>query len=75
MILKNSEGREIEITVRGAEDDVQIDSAQYVDSGEEVPDSEIDWIMDNCGDELYQAYMERCIDMACALHDRMKDGD
>ena len=62
--ILDSQGREVEVSVSGAEDDVQIDEISYVDSDEEVPESEVEFIMDNYQDALYEKWLDRQIGRA-----------
>lgn len=71
--VKNAFGREIELSVCGAQDDVQIDECYYVDGDDEVTNEDIDFIYHTYGDELYGAYMEHAIDRAEHLYDLMND--
>ena len=61
MKFKNQAGREIEISVFGKyADDIQIGDASFVDGSpnEEVPDSDLDFIMENHADDVYQLWYE-----------------
>ncbi len=57
LTVKNESGREIEISVYGDSDDIQIDEAYFADdvSGEEeVPDSDIQYVMSAYQDRIYK---------------------
>lgn len=59
MILKNELGEEILVTVSGKyEDDIQIESAEFVSRNGEVPDEDIEFLQDKFADEIYEAWME-----------------
>jgi len=64
MILKDKNNREVEVGVYGEYDDVQIDEAVYVDTGEDASDEVVDYLMSTYGDELFEAFQERQIDRA-----------
>lgn len=63
MIVKNKDGREIEIeSVYGKyDDDIQIEEAYYVDTGEEVSEKDIDYIMDAYSSEIYDMWFQNGI--------------
>jgi hypothetical protein len=76
MIVKDSTGREVYITVYGRYiDDIEIDEAYYMDDESDVPNDEIDFILDNYASEIEEAWMDRQCSMAEDLMDRMKEGD
>jgi len=62
MLVKNNDGREIEIHVYGNHsDDIQIDEAFYLDSNDDVTDEDIEYIMDYYADDIYlQWYENKC---------------
>lgn len=65
MLVKDRQGREIEITVFGtAADDVQINEAFYLFSDEDVSESTIDYILDTYGAELEQEWFESQVSRA-----------
>lgn len=60
MIVKDKAGREIEISVYGRyEDDIQIDSAQYVDGDDEVSEETCEYIYEHYQSELYEAWFDQ----------------
>lgn len=61
MIFKDKTGRVIDISIYGARDDIQIDSAVYEDTGEDVPDEVIDYLYDHYSDALYELCEENAI--------------
>lgn len=70
MKAKDSQGREVEVTLYGADaDDIQIASAEYTDPGLEptVEESEIHWIEREYAAEIYEHWIE---DRICAAEDR-----
>lgn len=59
MIVKDKQGREIEINIYGTdEDDLQIDYAAYMDSEEEVDDETIEYLLEAYADEIYTEWIE-----------------
>lgn len=64
LTLKDKDGREVELSVYGQHDDVQIDEAYYTDTGEDVPDNVVDYLMDTYGDKLFEAFQENQVDRA-----------
>lgn len=59
MLVKDSSGRDVEIEIGGSySDDIQIESASYLDSDEEVIDSEIDFIMDRYADKIEEEFIQ-----------------
>jgi len=74
MIIKDKNNQEIEIFVYGNEpDDIQIESATYVDTGLDVPDDIIDWILEHYSDLIYENWMDRMIMRAENFKDSMED--
>lgn len=63
MTLTTRDGREVEVTVMGESDDVQIDKAKY-DDGADVPDDVVDQLLEDNGDALYEAWQEQARDQA-----------
>ena len=65
MICHLSNGRVVEIAgVYGAEDDIQISEASYVDSDEEVAEEDLAEIYESYGAELYEAWFDRQVSRA-----------
>lgn len=60
MLVKDEKNNEIEIEVSGKySDDIQIDSAEYVDETlGEVMEETIDYILDNYQDTLYEKWID-----------------
>jgi len=59
MILTLKDGREVELEVGGKySDDIQVESAFYVDNGLEVIDSDVEYLQENYGDEFYEEWYE-----------------
>lgn len=69
MSIKDSQGREVDILVSGHGDEIEIEYIQYVDSEVEVPDSEVDFIMDAYAGELEMMALERAIGAAEAYYE------
>lgn len=65
MTLRTKDGREVEITHIEAEygEGVYHIEGECLD-GSELSDSDIDYLLDTYGDDLYQDWYERRIDMA-----------
>jgi hypothetical protein len=60
MRVKDSKNNIIEIEVFGySSDDIQIESAVYEESGEEVSEEVIEYIEKHYAEELYEAWFER----------------
>lgn len=65
MIVRLKDGNEVEIlSVSGADDDVQIDEAMYINSDEFVSDSDLEEVYSDHGDELHTMWVDRCISKA-----------
>lgn len=65
MILKDNIGREIEVEISGSDfDDVMIETAVYVDTGEELLDDAINTLQDDNYGTLCIAWNEYMIDEA-----------
>ena len=70
MLVKNKNGREIEVTVGGTTD-VGILDAEFTDgSTAHVPDDDIHYIMNKYSDELYLAWIENKTAQADFREDR-----
>jgi len=72
MRVFNQAGDTVNITVGGRySDDIQINSAEFEMHPElDVPDTDIEWILENHADEIYQEWLENRIDeaeLACEL--------
>lgn len=63
-------GREVEIEVSGYGDDLIIESGYYVDTGEDLTDDELDYLMNAYGCDIAQRQEDRYAD---DLYDRMND--
>lgn len=63
-------GREVDITVSGYGDETIIESGYYTDTGEELTDDEMDYLMNAYGCDIVQAQADRYAD---ALYDLMND--
>lgn len=62
MILKNEQGREIELSVGGgSDDDIEITDAGYIDNGEDASDEDVDYLYENYPDALYEAWYQSMI--------------
>ena len=65
MLVKDSNGRECEISVYGRfDDDIQIDSAVYTDDGTDVPDDQVEFLYDHYASEIYEHWFENQIGAA-----------
>lgn len=67
MIVKNAQGREIEIDgISGPSDDIQIEACYYVDTPEhhEVDQDDIDYILDRYAAELEESWVQQCVCLA-----------
>jgi hypothetical protein len=65
MLVKDSKGLGVEISVYGScDDDIQIDSAVYVSTGLDVDDTEIDFIQDTYASEIYDYWFENQVGAA-----------
>lgn len=65
MILKDQDGRDVELYVSGRyEDDITIDEIYYLDSSDDVSDETIDYIYDTYAEEIYQCWYEKQIGAA-----------
>ena len=62
--LVDKSGREVELSVYGQHDDIQIDEAYYADTGEEAPNDVVDFLMDTYGDELYEYFIDQQVGRA-----------
>lgn len=75
MIATLANGREVEFNVCGKyEDDIQIADACYTDAPTvDVTDEDLEYIMDNYQDEMYEAWMDARVSAAdfymCDLND------
>lgn len=70
MILKDKNGREVEVHVRGsAHDDVYIESGCYVDTGEEAPEGVLDDLQNDFAGEIEQQWLENQIGRAEAFYE------
>lgn len=66
MIVKDKNGRELEIEFWGFDADcITVESGIYLDTDEEADDDTLDWITEAYSDELYVAWMERAVSSAC----------
>jgi len=66
----DSKGNEVEISVSGFRDELEIDECYYVDESlGEVPDEEVDYILDAFAGELDFQGMERAIMQAEDAYD------
>jgi hypothetical protein len=74
VIVKDQEGREITLLVRGNHEEPQIDEAQFVDSDDDVPDSTIEWIYSYYAEELSDEAHQYNVGRAEAIYDAYKDG-
>lgn len=66
MIFKNEDGRAVEMEVWGGMDDVQVDEAYYVDTGEEVSGEDVEFILDRYAaevEEILQEKQQLCFDL------------
>lgn len=71
---KDKKGNVIEVSVMGSDyDDIQIESAYYEETGEEVPEDVIDYIYDTYGDKMYEEYIDLMIGMCDHYNDRYED--
>lgn len=65
MIITYKDGRQIEVDITGSRDDIQINSANWIDQvhdgGNDVGDEVIDWIYDNCSEQLDEAWLDKQI--------------
>lgn len=62
MIVKDSAGRSVEIQVSGSDmDDIMIDSADYVDSDQEVPEEEIEYIYNAYAGEIEEEFIQNAV--------------
>lgn len=60
MVLTLTDGREVEVEVGGKyADDIQVESAAFVNSAEEVPEDCIEELQENYADEMYEEWMFR----------------
>lgn len=66
-------GREVELSVHGESDDIQIDEARFVDDGSDCDDEVIEYIYERYADELYTEFMDRAVMRAEAWADSMED--
>jgi len=74
MIVKDSKGREAEISIGGsASDDIEITDASYTDDGSAVPDDEIEHILDAYAGEISQEWHENMVCAAEDAYDRAMD--
>jgi hypothetical protein len=74
LYLKNKYGRVIELEVCGSHDDIQISEAYYLDDPEEeVLESDLEYIYDNYGDDLYMKIVDNQISTADFYMDSLKD--
>lgn len=65
MLVKDKNGREIEITVYGRYgDDIEIDEAYYTDTDEEVGEDVIEYIYENYADEMYEEWVDHMVGIA-----------
>jgi hypothetical protein len=70
MIVKDSKGKEVEISVYGNDpDDIQIDEAFYVETKEDVSDDEIQYIYDAYSDSIYESWLDKQIGAAEAYYE------
>lgn len=75
MIVTLENGREVELSVCGKyEDDIQIAEANYTDAPfADVADKDLDYIMNNYENEIYEAWWDKRITDAdfyvCDLND------
>lgn len=68
MKAKDSQGRTVEIELYGSDaDDIQVASAEYTESDDQVSETEIYWIEREYAAEIYEHWME---DRICAAEDR-----
>ena len=59
MLVKDSKGLEARIEITGDyDDDIQINEAVYINSGLDVCDKEVDFIMDKYAAEINQEWFE-----------------
>jgi len=75
MTVETRDGREVELELGGARDDVQIESATYVETGEEIPDAVLDEILEDYEQEIDEAFVDQMAAHADMMYDRWKDGD
>jgi hypothetical protein len=67
MKVRDSKGNEVYVSVYGSsEDDIQIDEAYYVDDSLPfyVPEEEIDYIMQNYQDAMYEAWIDKQVSLS-----------
>lgn len=74
MVVKAKDGRAVEISTYGKHsDDIQIDSAVYVDSGEDVPDEVVEEIYDRYSSDIYEDWYMNKVSEAEYAADAMED--
>lgn len=67
MVLKNEQGREIEISFFGTYEDIQVEEVWYLDSEEdEVSEEDIEYIKDTYAFEIEEVLNEQQIGMSYA---------
>jgi hypothetical protein len=71
MLLTTREGLEVEVTVYGESDDIQIDSAFFVETGASVPDAVVEQLQDDHAEKLY----EKWFDMQIGRAEEAYEGD
>lgn len=73
MIVQDSRGNEVEISVYGDYDDVQVEEAYYTEMDGIVSDDEIEYILDNYAESIYEELAERAMSKAEDYYDMMRD--
>lgn len=69
-MITDSKGREVYISVYGRDaDDIEIDEAYYVDNNDDVPEKEIEYIMDVFSDEIYDKWYDLQIGYAESFYE------
>ena len=76
MIVKDEQGREIELTLGGCnEDDIQIELINYVDSDEGVSEETIEYIYQTYADEMFEHWVDTMIGASADFNDYLSEGD
>lgn len=70
--ITDSKGREVEITVYGKyEDDIEISTATYVDDDSDLPEEEVDHVLNHYQDAIYEMWYEN----RCGAAEAFAEGD
>lgn len=60
MLVKDSKGRAVELYLYGDEpDDIQVEDIFYADDESDVPEDEVEYIMDKYADAIYEEFAEQ----------------